>query len=100
MIIVVGTIAAIATTVCLTTPQESIDGATTEGWTPLLFAAQAGHMDVVVLLLTRGADAQLRTNNLRSIVHVAHPSIRLEIEAQLRKRYMAVPSFDRSHDEV
>jgi ankyrin repeat protein len=45
-----------------------IDATTSEGWTPLLFAAQAGHMTTVDFLVARGANLLHRTSNGRSLL--------------------------------
>ena len=38
------------------------------GWTPLIFAAKYGHLDVVKYLLERGANIEAKDKNGRSAV--------------------------------
>ena len=33
-----------------------------DGWTPLIYASEEGHLDVCELLLNRGADVNLKDN--------------------------------------
>lgn len=42
-------------------PGANVDAVDTRGWTPLHVAANAGHRGVVVFLLLKGANAQLKT---------------------------------------
>ncbi|KAF2818089.1 ankyrin, partial [Ophiobolus disseminans] len=42
-----------------------------DGWTPLFLAADSGHLEVVKLLLEKGADFTVPTNDGWTPLHVA-----------------------------
>jgi len=46
-----------------------VNGTDKNGWTPLHFAANEGHLEICEHLLKRGADASLKTNNGSIALH-------------------------------
>ena len=60
--------------------------------TPLHYAARAGYMDVVTLLVQRGADLRAVTHTERDVVDVAHESVEREIAGLFAEHGVARPS--------
>ena len=51
-----------------------------EGWTPLHLAVQSGRLDVIKLLLSRGADTSIENKVcLDRVVHVLSPNFLLQL---------------------
>ena len=65
--------------------QAAVDPKSDERRTPLVFAASHGAVDVVKLLMERGADVTIRDTELQSVLHAAvgHPRV-MEILLQVR----------------
>ena len=38
------------------------------GWTPLIYAAEEGHLDIVEFLVTHGADVNVKTNDGKFLI--------------------------------
>ncbi|KAK7195705.1 ankyrin repeat protein [Novymonas esmeraldas] len=65
------------------TQQVNVDAADGEGWTPLHYAADRGHADIVAALLDEGANVNARDTMKRTPMHLAALSGRADAVAVL-----------------